>query len=82
MPRDGRVALGDIAGLREDCTDGAHLPIRQPVDAMQLLEQSFILLLQRRVFAENGYGQNQERTGCEPTGKFHGFTSVARRHVR
>ena len=66
MPGDDRVPLADHSGAGKDCADGLHLRVRQSMDALQLLEQDFVLLAQRRAGSQQPVQARRARKCQQP----------------
>ena len=52
MAGDGGVSLADVARPGEDAAKRLHLAVRQAVDALQVPEQRFVLIVQRLVLRQ------------------------------
>ena len=85
MAGDGGIALADVPGLGEDAANRGHLGVRQRVDALQLPQQRFVLLVQRlRSCARPTDAHKQRRARSdERRDDLHGRTclDVASHHV-
>ena len=67
MLRHRRIALADIAGRFEDLADGVDLIVGESPNLLQLPEQNFVLLPQRRIGSRRRAQTNHHRKNKQHT---------------